>query len=186
MKIKEATEILKSIGWQTYKEEGDRGAYFQLPDRTVDIGYEIKRFIDEQKFSVGLSLSTDAFSAICSRIRDEKNAYWQLIKAWNWPGIYAPEIKEEHIHQASNAALDWAKQQDLQQGILERAALPTSSYGVRPIFHLAALVLLGDIEKLKSYQACFAADDRLDFNPHITKDHIDRAVELAEQYAVGK
>jgi len=105
-----------------------------LLDRAVDISYEIKRFIDEQKFSVELSLSTDEFSATCSKIRDEKNSYWSLITAWNWSGIYAPKIKEEHIHQASNAAIDCVKQQDLQQGMLDYDAMPTSSFGVRPIW----------------------------------------------------
>jgi len=46
MKIKEVTDILKSIGWKTYKDEvGDRGADFHLPDRTVSIGYGIKKLL---------------------------------------------------------------------------------------------------------------------------------------------
>jgi len=35
MKIKEATNILKSIGWRTYIGDGDRYALFDLPDRIV-------------------------------------------------------------------------------------------------------------------------------------------------------
>ena len=44
-----------------------------------------------------------------------------------------------------------------------------------------ALALLGDIAKLKSYQASFEGGDRLGFVPYVTKGYIDRAVSLAEE-----
>jgi len=182
MKIKEATDILKSIGWKAYKDEvGDRYAHFKLPDRTVQIIYDIKKFIDDQKIRVSLSLSTDIFTLSCSQIRNEPDDYMPFIRPWNWPGVTASEIREEHVHQASQMAIDWAKEQDLHQGLLDLAALPTDSFGLRPTKHLAALVLLGDIEKLKFYQASFEVGDRLGFSSRITKDYIDRAVALAEQ-----
>jgi len=187
MKIKEATDILKSIGWQTYKDEvGDRGAYFKLSDRTVDIGYTIRRFPNDEKFSAPPALYTDEFSAACGWIRDRTNDSMHFIVPWNWPGIYAPEIREEHIHQASQQAIDWAKEQDLHQGLLDLAALPANAFGrrgLRGLRHIAALALLGDVDKLKFYQSSFEAGDRLAFEDYITKDFIDRAVTLAEQNA---
>ena len=48
--------------------------------------------------------------------------------------------------------------------------------GARPVWHLAALVVLGDLEKLKFYQASFEAGDRLGFVKYITKNYIDSAV----------
>jgi len=41
MKIKEAVEIFKLIGWRTFTDEGYRCAHFSLPDRIVEIIYDI-------------------------------------------------------------------------------------------------------------------------------------------------
>jgi len=182
MRTKEATEVIKSIGWKAYKDEvGDRGAYFILPDRIIDIIYDVQELFHRQKFRVILSVSTDEFSEACRKVQNDRERYSALIVARNWEGIYAPEIKEEHIHQASQQAIDWAKEQDLQQALLKHAALPTDAVGTGPALHLSALVLLEDIEKLKFYQTSFGAGNRLGFVPYITKDYIDRAVMLAEQ-----
>jgi len=183
MKIKEATDILKSIGWQLSKDEvGDRFAQMQLKDRTVEIGYIIRRFLHDEEFSASPALYTDEFSSTYNHIRDRSSGRTAFIVPWNWHGVRVPEIREEHVHQASQMAIDWAKEQDLHQGLLAHAALPTTAFGTRPVKHLAALALLGDIEKLKFYQASFEAGDRLGFEDYITKDYIDRAVAIAEQH----
>jgi len=183
MKNKEATEILKAIGWHTSKDEiGDRVAQFTLPDRIVDIIYGVSRATKYQQFSSSLSVSTEVFSLVYSRIGNERYSYAHLIAAWKGLDIRDTEmIRPEHIHQASQQAIEWAKEQDLHKALLEHAALPTSAPGTGPVLHLSALALLGEIEKLKSYQASFEAGDRLGFVPYITKDFIDRAVTIAEQ-----
>jgi len=183
MKNKEATEILKTIGWQVYKDEiGDRGACFSLSDRIVDIMYEIGRATRYQQFRSTLSVSTEIFSLVCSRIENERYSYAHLIAAWKGLDIRDAEmIRPEHIHQASQQAIDWAKEQDLDKALLDHAALPTNAPGTGPVLHLSALALLGEIEKLKYYQASFDAGDRLGFARYITKDFIDRAVTIAEQ-----
>ena len=53
--------------------------------------------------------------------------------------------------------------------------------GAAGVWQLAALALLGRTAKLKSYQASFAAGNRIGFVNYITKDYIDRAVALAEE-----
>lgn len=53
--------------------------------------------------------------------------------------------------------------------------------GAAGVWQLAALALLGRTAKLKSYQASFAAGNRIGFVNYITKDYIDRAVALAEK-----
>jgi len=133
-----------------------------------------------------LSTSTDKFISAYCYVENESDEYMPFIFAWNWPGVYAPEIKEEHIHQGSTAAIEWAKKQDLHQALLDYAALPTTVYGTDSTRHLVSLVLLGDIEKLKFYQSRFEAGDRLGFISRISKGHIDRAVDLAEQYLAKK
>ncbi len=97
--------------------------------------------------------------------------------------IRAPEILEEHVRHASDEAIAWAEAQDLDKALRDYAALPTNVPGARPIWHLGALAVLGDVAKLKSYQASFEAGDRLGFVNYVTKDYIDRAVVLAEKTA---
>lgn len=182
MNAKDATIILKSIGWLVYKDEvGDRYTHFKLPDRTIQIVYGLRKWSDYQEFSSTLSLSTDAFSSACGHIQHDNSTYTPLVRARKGLLFRAPEITKEHIQQAAEEAINWAKEQDLDQALLDYVALPTDAPGARPIWHLAALALLGDVAKLESYQSSFAAGDRLGFVPYISKDCIDRALAVAEQ-----
>lgn len=180
MKTNEATRLLKSMGWSIYTDEvGDKFSSFTLPDRIVNIIYGIRRNRNSEKFFGLLSLTTVAFAQACSEVRGEEENC-PLIRSWEGISVTAPEIFEEHVRQASEEAISWASKQDLEKALWEHAALPTSAPGARPIWHLAALAILGDVAKLRSYQASFEAGDRLGFVPYIRKEDIDRAVALAE------
>lgn len=111
--------------------------------------------------------------------------YYHLVVAWDGLDIRAPEILEEHIRQGSDEAIAWAKVQDLDKALYDYAALPTDIPGIQPVLHLGALAVLGDVAKLRFYQASFEAGDRLGFVPYITKDYIDRALAFAERHAAG-
>lgn len=186
MNIREVTKTLKSLGWLTFTDEvGDKFTHFHLPGSTVQIIYGLDRIRGEQKLGAMLSLTTDSFSEACSEIRGEKYTYYPLVRAWSGLDIRTPEILEEHVRQASDEAIAWAQAQDLDHALQEYAALPTTAPGARPVWHLGALAVLGDIERLKSYQARFEAGDRLGFVNYVTKDFIDRAVALAGQNAAG-
>lgn len=184
MNMKEAAQVLKSLGWVIRTDEvGDKVAQFTLFDRIVDIIYSLDRIRDEQKFGAMLSVSTDDFSKACSAISGRKPKFYPLARAWKGPDIRSSEILEEHVRRASDEAIAWALEQDLDKALRNHAALPTNAPGARPIWHLAALAVLGDAAKLKFYQSSFEAGDRLGFVPYVTQDYIDRAVEMAREYA---
>lgn len=184
MNIKEATDALKVIGWVTGKDDvGDRNAKLHLADRSARIIYGIERIRDRQKFSAMLSVTTDIFSIACKHIYPDSYNDSPLIRAFKGVTLYAPELTGEHIRQISDQCIAWAKEQDLEAGLLAHAELPTTAPGARPIWHLAALAVIGDVEKLKFYQISFADGDRLGFVPYITKDHIDRALKFASDQA---
>lgn len=186
MKVAEVSNYFKSMGWSLSRDEvGDRLAVYRLPDRTADIIYGLKRLSDRQQLWVMRSTSTDAFSSACAKIDPGYGISAPLVTPWNNPDIRAPEILNEHVRQASEEAIAWAEAQDLDKALRDHAALPTNAPGARPIWHLAALALLGDMAKLKSYQASFEAGDRLGFVNYVAKDYIDRAVALAEETASG-
>jgi hypothetical protein len=185
MKTKDLTKILKTLGWTTGSADGDRFAHFQLSDRLIQLLYGIETYNKKQRqelFAMA-SVSTNQFSEICKKICEKLYNYTHIARANPDLVIQAPEIFEEHVRQMSDNAIAWAQDQDLERALAEYAALPTSAPGSGPVKHLAALVLRGDIAKLKSYQASFEAGDRLGFVPYITKDYIDRAVAAAEEMA---
>lgn len=182
MKTKEATLILKSLGWKAFTDEvGDKYTHYHLVDRVVEIIYGVRKAPDHQEFESTLSLSTTAFSNACLAVDPGYGNYAPLICAWTDIHICAPEILEEHVQQASEEAIEWAHEQDLEKALRDHSDLPTDSPGARPIWHLAALALLGNVAKLKSYQVSFENGDRLGFVNYVTKDYIDRALALAEQ-----
>ncbi|NNU62876.1 DUF6990 domain-containing protein [Ochrobactrum soli] len=185
MKITETSNALKSLGWSLSRDEGDRLASYKLSDRTANIIYGLKRLPDKQQLWVMRSTSTDAFSGACAKIDPGYGIPAPLVTPWNDPDIRAPEILPEHVRQASDEAISWAQEQDLDKALRNHAALPTNAPGARPIWHLAALALLGDVARLKSYQASFEARDRLGFVNYVTKDYIDRALTLAVKMAAN-
>ena len=182
MKTGDATRVLRTLGWSIHRDEtGDKGATYALPDRIVRIVYGIRPLPQTAQFEAVFSLSTPAFSAACLTIDPEGSAYAPLVAASKGYRDRAPDIVEHHIRQASDAVLAWAEAQDLDQALRARADLPSSAPGAAPIWHLAALALRGDLDRLNRYQASFEAGDRLGFVPYITRDHIDRAVLLARR-----
>lgn len=182
MNRKDIVAALASLGWRIETDEvGDKVAYFDLSDRIVDIIPDIRRVRGEQQLSISPTLSTSQFINSCQHIVAQKREYTPLARAWKSSRFKAPEILEEHVRQASEAAIAWAQGQDLDQALQEYAALPTTAPGARPVWHLGALSVLGDVERLKFYQASFESGDRLGFVNYVTKDYIDRALSVAEQ-----
>lgn len=186
--MKETIQALKSLGWSITKDDvGDKMAVFVLPDRNASIFPVVRKLSGGQQLSTTLSMTTEPFSKACMCITGPGyGSHSPLVRAWKGLRVIAPEIMETHVQQFSDEAIAWTKEQDVDKALKEHAALSTDAPGARPIWHLAALALLGEIEKLKSYQASFAAGDRLGFVPYISKDFIDRSVELAEEVIAGE
>jgi len=183
MKTSDVTKLLKTLGWSVHIDEvGDRFAIWKLPDRKVRIIYGVRNLSDGQQLDGTLSTSPETFSEAYKFIDDCGSNYASLIvKRSGWK-VRTPEIIETHVRQASADIISWAKEQNLDAALKEKAALPTAAPGTGPLLHLAALAVLSDIDRLKYYQASFAAGDRLGFVPYITKDYIDRAVDFAKKY----
>lgn len=179
---------LKKIGWTIARDEvGDHYSLIEIYGRIVQIIFGVRNIRGEQRLETLVSVSTKKFSSSCSYVAGENVSYSSLVVNWVGLGVSAPKLDESHVRLASDRAIAWAADQDLDQALLNLSKLPTSAPGAQPVQHLAALVLLGEIKKLKFYQKKFEAGDRLGFVPYITKDYIDRAVALAEQsLAEGK
>lgn len=184
MKTNEVSKVLMTLGWKNYTDDvGDKFSIYHFPDRIVNIIYRVRKSGEDQLLSFDLTASTGAFSYACKSIYPQYGNYASLIRRQKGLSYQVPVITEEHVRQATAEAVAWVKELDLERVLREHAARPTNSPGTFPILHLAALTLQGDVAKLKSYQASFEAGDRLGFVVYVTKDHIDRAVALAEEWA---
>uniref|UniRef100_UPI0038571F35 DUF6990 domain-containing protein n=2 Tax=Bartonella TaxID=773 RepID=UPI0038571F35 len=145
MQTKDATEILKSLGCELYRDEvGDTFAYYYLPDRIVDLSYGVKHEKDGEKFWLLASLTTDSYSLACEYSRGQKSRYGYIL----YPeivdfGVTVPDLSECHIESALNKVITWAKTQNIEQKLHEEAANHS----------LVAKALLGDIEALRSYKS---------------------------------
>lgn len=183
MKLTEATSHLKGLGWKTSKDEvGDSGALYFLPDRTVQMLYGIRSFKDGKQFEASVSVSTENFSHAFYLIRGIKGKFIGMIRFNQSPRIKSPQLENDHILEATDAALAWARQQDLHAALLKHAAIPFEPRGTGPVLHLSALALLGDVDQLFCYRRKMAAGDRLTFVPYVTLDFIDRAISFAEEF----
>ena len=171
---------LASVGWIVGEDEvGDAFAQFMLEDRFIQWIYSLDKIRGEQKLGGMISLSTCRFSEACSRIFGGENFYYPLIRSMKNMDIRAVELTDEHVKEASYLALSWAESQDLNKALYDYALLPTDAPGARPIWHLAALAILGDVEKLQSYRDGFQNGERQGFVPYIDIDHINRALAIA-------
>ncbi len=181
MKIGNVGQELQMLGWDLSRDEtGARFASFQLSDREVMAGYGVRQLLEQQVLWLSPFVATEAFSNACAGICADLRDSEPIVFAQDKPRISVPQVLDQHVRQASEKAIAWAQEQDLDLALREHAALPTSSSGVLPVWHLAALVLIGDVERLKSYLKSFDAGDRLGFVPYITRDYIFRALQLAE------
>ena len=133
---------------------------------------------------VSRAITTRDFSrSVLAIFRDKEKSNAMLATDRGPISIVVPDVTEKEVRQVAAETLEWAKSINVEEELMAKTRLPTDAPGARPLWHLAALSLVGDVEKLKSYRTSFEAGDRLGLVPYITKDYIGRAVAFAEEFA---
>ena len=189
----EVVRMFQDLGWhlKRYGEpragqrlEERTGCFQGLRDRNIRINFELDEYSAGQVLVIYSSISTHEFIDACSKIIYIGIKHEVLtVKFMSYLLPYSENFSISDIERMSEEIIRWASNQDLEALFEEHRLLPTSCAGELPFRHLAALAVAGDVEKLKFYQASFEAGDRLGFARYVTKDYIDRAFSLAEQYA---
>jgi hypothetical protein len=169
------------LGWRTYREGSERLTTFDLADRRVKLFIRLKQLTSTKKLICNNSVTTSVFSAACANILGRKDSYTPLIGGDE--GLYRPDFTFEDIRALSKRLIDWVKIQDIGAALKDLRELQTDAKGAFPRRHLAALAIAGDVERLEYYQQSFASGDRLDFVPYISKEMIDRALDIARSAA---
>jgi uncharacterized protein DUF6990 len=172
--------ILKNEGWTVEQDEvGDDFCTMIVGALLLQIIPTIKKRSDHFRLSLMPSVSSVGFSQAVNHICNRTIGYSPIIVSNFAPEkIVSPSSKD--VTKLSKQAVDWAKEQDINIGLLKYKELPTNAKGAMPLRHLAALSLAGDVDKLKSYQDSFKRGDRVGFVPYISCEMIGRAIEIAQ------
>ncbi|WP_375694053.1 DUF6990 domain-containing protein [Bartonella sp. AD24XZML] len=181
-----AAEQLKEMGWTVYRDTNyNRNAYFISKDRIINIMYNLQSDEEEPIVAFKASLSTLAFSTAHREIFYNMPQYIALKEAEEVYTVSTTELDEGKLKQICTDILEWAEQQNVNQIIYDYAAFPPDSELDLVARHLIALVLIGDVEKLKSYKENFRKGNPLGFVEEISKYRIDNLLTLARGYRAG-
>ncbi|WP_345117499.1 DUF6990 domain-containing protein, partial [Bartonella jaculi] len=177
MQTKDATEILKSLGWEPYRDEvGDTFAYYYLPDRVVDLSYGVKHEKGSERFWLSASLTTVPYCLAREYARGKKSRYgYILFPERGGFGITVPELLESHVEAALNNVIIWAQTLDIKKKLLEEATDHS----------LVAKALLGDMKALKSYKLTPKLDVP-EFSDYKTTTWNERLLLFAQAYKNGE
>ncbi|EJN16396.1 hypothetical protein PMI36_06129 [Pseudomonas sp. GM79] len=179
MKEKEILPALEELGWRCGKDEA--GDYFCLMDigkEQVQIIPSIGKRPDHFRVSFMPSVSTKDFTAAAAFILGEARSHVPIIVSNDVPERVV-DFSLGNVVRLSQAAISWANAQDIEQGLAFYRHLSTDAKGARPLWHLAALAIAGDVGRLSSYQRSFELGDRLGFVPYINAQMLERALLVA-------
>ncbi len=180
------SEILKMMNWTVYRDKNyNRNAYFISKDRIINIMYNLQSDEEEPIVVFKASLSTLSFSTAHRDVFPEKPQYIALKEVEEFYTVSSTELDEGKLKEICTDILEWADRQNVNQIIYNYAALPTNSEFCLAEFHLIALILTGNVKKLKFYKESFQRKNRLGFVDTITKYDIDNALTLARGYRAG-
>ncbi|WP_375644103.1 DUF6990 domain-containing protein, partial [Bartonella sp. AP83NXGY] len=180
------SEDLKRMDWTVYRDKNyNCNAYFITNDRIINIVYDLDKNGETPFVTFKVSLSTLGFSTAYRSIFINTPQYTVLKESEEVYAVSSTELDEGKLKQICADILEWADRQNVNQIIYDYAALPTNSEYDLIIRHFIALILIGDVEKLKFYKENFRKGNSLGFVEGITKYTIDNALTLARHYRTG-
>ncbi len=180
------TEQLKEMGWTVYRDKNyNRNAYFISKDRIINIMYNLQSDEEEPIVAFKASLSILGFSSAHKEIFYNMPQYIALKEAEEVYTVSTTELDRGKLKEICTDILEWADRQNVNQIIYNYVAFPPDSELDLVARHLIALVLIGDVEKLKSYKENFRKGNSLGFVEEISKYRIDNLLTLARGYRAG-
>nr|WP_038474600.1 hypothetical protein [Bartonella tribocorum] len=180
------SEDLKRMDWTVYRDKNyNCNAYFIKKDRIINIVYDLDKNGETPFVTFKVSLSTLGFSTAYRSIFINTPQYTVLKESEEVYAVSSTELDEGKLKQICADILEWADRQNVNQIIYDYAALPTNSEYDLIIRHFIALILIGDVEKLKFYKENFRKGNSLGFVEGITKYTIDNALTLARGCRAG-
>jgi len=183
MTRKEFVEYLVELGW--VKRRDETNAYYAVK-RIGPMTISTLPIINATpSISLGPTLSIDAFDVAQSYISGSRKRFVEYTIIMQTQITERVEVTtNDQVKRYADMIIDWAMQQDVEEGLAILRALPTDAKGAMPARHLAALAIHADTQTLRHYRDSFARGDRLNFVPYIDEGYIERALEIAEKRSI--
>ncbi len=180
------SEDLKRMDWTVYRDKNyNCNAYFIKKDRIINIVYNLDKNGETPFVTFKVSLSTLGFSTAYRSIFINTPQYTVLKESEEVYAVSSTELDEGKLKQISADILCWADRQNVNQIIYDYAALsPDSEYDFAKL-HLIALILIGDVEKLKFYKESLKDKNFSALIRENIAHIIDNVLALARRYRTG-
>lgn len=172
----EILQSFKELGWRTKEAGGEKLISKQDGDNLVQAIIQHFDLTDGVKLAVSVSASSKAFCECCAKIMNRNKAHEPLCQTYlekrypDWSQLNLPSISEE--------IENWWMEQSIDDSIKCKIQSPADT-GQTQLYHLAALALEGDFNRLMDYQQSFSKGQRMGFVPMIDAHVIDRALDIA-------
>lgn len=180
MKMQNILKILTSYGWVVYRDDArEQFALYTEEDLVVSVIPKLRKLSSSLSLTMRESMSTRDFSSAVSFIHGEKQTYYPLKTRFgsDWK---QPVFNDNDLRNVASSIISWAQSVNINNELKIKRNLATSSPGIFPLHHLAALALNNDSHMLEHYLTSFRNGDRLGFVPYITEVHIFRALEFSK------
>jgi len=179
MEAKDVLTIFKELGWTLGKDEvGDDYCEYNLGGFTLSVMPKVKELTTDKVLRISYSLSYSLLTKAVSVIKSKKTSYEPF--AVDSRSIRAVDFTRDDILSVEKKIVVWGKSQPLDDVLEEYREKCPDRPGLRQVYHLAALAIVGDVQKLAGYQLSFERGETLNFAPMIKKEMIDSAIELAK------
>lgn len=168
-------KIIEGLGWKRQVDEvGDNFFWLDLGDRIVTVIPHIRKRHDYFQMSFMPSVTTSEFSEAASVLMNKNDVQHTPIAVMLEKPEKASSFGEGDIDALLVKIITWAKSEDVASGLDKYRALPTDCVGAKPMRHIAALALAGDVKKIEEYSFSFKAGNRLGFVPYITESMLGK------------
>ncbi|MHA6896972.1 DUF6990 domain-containing protein [Ralstonia pseudosolanacearum] len=173
------------LGWKREVDEvGDVSFVLELDDRIVMVMPDLGKRSDHYRVSFSPRVTTHEFVEAISYLTQEREGYDPIFLMREDTRKVA-SLSEDDVREMLEEVVDWAKSVVLEKGYAAYRNLPTDSVGARPLWHLAALALGREVDKLSGYLANFKSGNRMGFVPYINEGILERAVAFSKNGSEG-
>ncbi|MGB5864714.1 MAG: hypothetical protein WBG95_10475 [Sulfitobacter sp.] len=168
-------------GWKAGRSDGEWRATFAFSDRLVTldggISHNLHGFSTDLSAYVSypdLSRMVDAILAATHKL-PRQTIPLAANHGLNLRG--SPQMTVGNIDDILDTALAWAREQDIETALMTCRTIQDHP---RAVDHLAALALVGDVDRLRAYEYGYRDGVPSPFLPYVTIANVTRARELAE------
>ncbi len=180
MNIIEILKIFDINGWDICKDEsGDQYCEVILDDKILTVIPNFRAYSDYEVLKMNYSLSNVGFKEVASTIFGASHRYPMIAKK---DKIKVKSIEKNDIELAIENILSWGKCQKIEEILNAFRLNCPDAPGQSQLYHLSALAVAGDVDKLECYDKYLSNGNRLNLVPMITQEMLKRAIDISKSF----